>query len=32
MLKTAVFAPIPKAGVKTATAVKPGFFHSIRML
>src|SRR6266404_9853259 len=29
-LKIAVFAPMPGASVSTATAVKPGFFTSIR--
>ena len=29
-LKIAVLAPIPKASVSTATAVKPGLFFSIR--
>jgi hypothetical protein len=29
-LKMAVFAPMPKASVKTTTAVNPGFFQSIR--
>src|SRR6516225_2695411 len=30
MLKIAVFAPIPKARVSTATAVKPGDLNNIR--
>jgi hypothetical protein len=30
MLKIAVFAPIPKASVSTATSVNPGLFTSIR--
>jgi hypothetical protein len=30
MLKTVVFAPIPRASATTATSVKPGFFHIIR--
>ena len=30
-LKIAVLAPMPKASVVTATAVKPGFFSSVRM-
>src|SRR5467141_3501962 len=29
-LKIAVFAPMPRASVSTATAVKPGFFNSWR--
>lgn len=29
-LNIAVFAPMPRASVATATAVKPGFFPSIR--
>src|SRR5437762_1143856 len=29
-LKIAVFAPMPRASVRTATAVKPGFFSSWR--
>ena len=29
-LKIAVFAPIPKPNVNTATSVNPGFFKSIR--
>jgi hypothetical protein len=29
-LKIAVLAPMPSANVNTATAVKPGFFASIR--
>src|SRR5437879_5764983 len=29
-VKIAVLAPMPRASVKTATAVKPGFFASIR--
>ena len=29
-LKIVLFAPIPSASVITATAVKPGFFASIR--
>src|SRR5882724_10892575 len=31
-LKMAVLAPMPKARVKIATAAKPGFFNSSRML
>src|SRR5213083_2404323 len=30
MLKMAVFAPMPRASVRAATAVKPGFFRSMR--
>ena len=30
MLKTVELAPIPSASVSTATAVKPGFFASMR--
>ncbi len=30
ILKMAVFAPMPSASVSAATAVKPGFFRSIR--
>jgi len=30
MLKIAVFAPIPKASVNTATAVNPGDFARMR--
>ena len=29
-LKIALFAPMPSTSVSTATAVKPGFFSSIR--
>ena len=29
-LNTAVLAPMPSASVSTATAVKPGFFASMR--
>jgi hypothetical protein len=29
-LNIAVFAPMPRASVATATAVKPGFFANIR--
>ena len=29
MVKIAVLAPMPRASVKTATTVKPGFFASI---
>src|SRR5215469_8096882 len=29
-LKMAVFAPMPSASVRTVTAVKPGFFPSMR--
>jgi hypothetical protein len=29
-VKMAVLAPMPSASVRTATAVKPGFFRSIR--
>jgi hypothetical protein len=30
-LKMALFAPMPRASAMTATAVKPGFFKSIRV-
>jgi len=29
-LKIAVFAPMPRASVRTATDVKPGFFSNLR--